>query len=220
MRKKIGILIFLIFAVSLNSLWAYDGKVHRKINENAANPNNSSLDEVLKIQIGIAEGIDAELKKDNESKTIKEWIVYAGEAEDFGMSWDIQPLSTRAFNHFHDPLKDWDNAGLDSIVDVPYRGRYWRDPTSAILWGLDPDNQDFSRNTTGDWSWGMAREYYYIYLTGKDFEGNVVANTKDEREANFADSFRSLGQVMHLIEDMSVPLHTRNDVHGLRDAPS
>jgi len=213
MRKKIRILIFLIFALSLNPLWAYDGKVHRKINENAANQNNSILHDVLRIQIGIIEGVDATLKKDNQSKTIMEWIAYGGEAEDFGMPWDIKPLSTRAFNHFHDPLKVWDNAGLDSIIDVPYRGRYWRDPTSSILWGLDPDNQDFSRNTTGDWSWGKAREYYYIYLTGNDFEGNVVADSQDEREANFADCFRSLGQLMHLMGDMSVPLHTRNDVH-------
>jgi len=49
MRKKIRILIFLIFALSLNPLWAYDGKVHRKINENAANQNNSILHDVLSV---------------------------------------------------------------------------------------------------------------------------------------------------------------------------
>lgn len=211
-KKMVFIAKLIIISLSLcHSSWAYDGKVHSKINEESV--RSAQLDSFLKMKLGISKGVDNELIKDGETKFILQWIAYGGEAEDFGMPGDIPFLSTRAFNHFHDPLKDWDNAGLDSIADVPYRGRYWRDPTSAILWGLDPGKQDFSRNTTGDWSWEKTREYYYIYLTGKDFEGNVVVSTQDEREANFADCFRSLGQVMHLIEDMSVPLHTRNDVH-------
>ncbi len=35
------------------------------------------------------------------------------------------------------------------------------------------------------------------------------------REKAFADTFRALGQVMHLVVDASVPEHTRNDVHPL-----
>ncbi|MEW6079711.1 MAG: hypothetical protein AB1724_18035 [Thermodesulfobacteriota bacterium] len=71
------------------------------------------------------------------------------------------------------------------------------------------------KNKTGDWSWQKAREYYYTFLSGKDFTGNAVADTRDKREAAFADCFRSVGQVMHLLQDMSVPLHTRNDAHIL-----
>jgi len=50
-----------------------------KIDEYAADPSNSRLDQALREQLGIVEGVDAELKKGNESKTIKEWIVDGGE---------------------------------------------------------------------------------------------------------------------------------------------
>ena len=212
----ISILVNIIFADSL--LWAYDGEVHFKINKAAV--ESSNLDSVLKNHLDIEQESEAKFKKGNLTKPIWEWIAYGGEAEDFGKWWGGDKWynipSTRGYNHFHDPLKDWDEAGFDKPgLNETYRLCYGRYPISSILWGLDIGRQDFEENMpkTGDWSWGKAREYYYIYLTGKDFEENVVASTQVEREANFADSFRSLGQVMHLLQDASVPLHTRNDFH-------
>jgi len=71
---------------------------------------------------------------------------------------------------------------------------------SAIDWINKPiDTQD-----CGYYSWNDAREYYYAALTKTD---------KATRETNFAETFRSLGQLMHLIQDMSVPEHTRNNGH-------
>ena len=111
------------------------------------------MHQVLKEQIGIIEGIDAELKKGNESKTIKEWIAYGGEAEDYGLppfKWD--KTSTRAFNHYHDPLEEWDEARFKNDLNALYIANYLRYPVSAILWGLRPGEQDFFWNYTGDWS--------------------------------------------------------------------
>ncbi|MBI4824430.1 MAG: hypothetical protein HY805_09435 [Nitrospirae bacterium] len=96
----------------------------------------------------------------------------------------------RSFNHFHDPTNAWDKAGLnDSSLGM-----------SSLLfaqnqWWLEP---------IGNWSWQKAREYYYQALTATD---------KTTREQNFANTFRALGQIMHLIADSSVPAHTRNDIH-------
>ena len=56
------------------------------------------------------------------------------------------------------------------------------------------------------WSWPSARVRYYQALT----EADPV-----RREALWADLFRALGQVMHLVVDASVPEHTRNDMHPL-----
>ncbi|MBW2169629.1 MAG: hypothetical protein JRG69_10275, partial [Deltaproteobacteria bacterium] len=177
-----------------------------KINEHAADPSNCSLDEVLREQLGIVEGVDAELKNGNETKTIKEWISFGGKSEDFGKKGENDFKSSRAFNHFHDPLENWDNAGFDKWVNFFYYGNYGRSPVSAILWGMNPGQQDFEENKpkTGDWSWGKAREYYYQALTD---------HTEGERNEDFADCFRALGQVLHLLQDVSVPLHTRNDLH-------
>jgi hypothetical protein len=218
MLKKIGFLILLFTITGSNLLFSYDGTVHSKINENAINPVNSKIDDFLKNQLGVPKGIENKLSKGSVSKTIKEWIKFAGKAEDFGKGngdnslYDL--VSTRAYNHFHNPLKDWSNAGLDSSALVFFNNRFYsRDPVSTVLWSLNPGAQDFSQNTTGDWSWGKAKESYYTYLTGKNFNNDVIADTESERNSNFTDCFRALGQTMHLLEDMSVPLHTRNDVH-------
>jgi hypothetical protein len=216
-RKLLIVISTIVLIISIfKSSWAYDGTVHSIINENVAK-EASQLDSVLKTQLGISEGRNTEIKKDNEKKQIWEWIAYGGKAEDYGMKlgeWDI-PTRSRAFNHFHDPLKSWDEAGLDNMINVFYWGNYLRSPVSSILWGLKPDEQNFLLNLRGDWSWGKAKEYYFVYLTGRDFEGNMVASMDDERKEYFSDCLRGLGQVMHLLQDVSVPLHTRNDVHIL-----
>ena len=56
----------------------------------------------------------------------------------------------------------------------------------------------------GAHSWQDARTYFYTALT---------ADTKEVRDVKLTDSFRALGQVMHLVSDMSVPEHTRNNSH-------
>jgi hypothetical protein len=50
-----------------------------------------------------------------------------------------------------------------------------------------------------------AREYQLKSLT---------ETTKVDREKNAALLFRTLGQVIHLVQDMAQPQHTRNDPHS------
>ena len=204
------IYLFSIFYLT-NVLLAYDGDVHSKINEKSV--DYSHLDSFLKNNLGISSGKEALLTKGKKTEEAWKWIAYGGEAEDFGWLGKYHITTTRAFNHFHDPLKTWDEADLDNTITAIYTGNYLRSPVSPIIWGFNPEQQDFAMNFTGDWSWGKAREYYYTYITGKDFDGNTVAVTQGEREAVFADCFRAVGHVMHLLGDASVPLHTRNDVH-------
>ena len=94
---------------------------------------------------------------------------------------------TRTRNHFHRPLRSpWRNAGLnDGLLSG----------TSSILWGQDA-NQGFS--------WVNARKAHINAL---------IAASPTEREKWFAETFRAIGQVMHLIADASVPAHVRNDQH-------
>ena len=90
---------------------------------------------------------------------------------------------SRSSKHFHDPTKTWDKAG------------WLGSSQSSLLWAQSLSNQ---------WSWQKAREYYLQALSG---------TTKNERENKYSNSFRALGQVMHLIADMAVPEHTRDDTH-------
>ena len=215
MSRKCLIIISIALAViyfSHPSL-AYHGPVHSEINSRAVR-EASNLDIVLRMQLGISLGIDHEILNDGESKEIWQWIAYGGVAADFGWWGERKyPLHTRAFNHFHDPLKPWNEAGLDHPIAGIYEQYYGRPAVSPLVWALNPAQQDFHENPTGDWSWSRARRSYYAYLTGQDYFGNTIAETAQAREAAFADCLRAVGQVMHLLADTSVPLHTRNDVH-------
>lgn len=97
--------------------------------------------------------------------------------------------NSRSVNHFHDPNMSWADAGLkhDWIGE------------SSLSWAQNR-NQGFS----GTWSWPAARKYYLQAL---------ISPTKNVREENLAQTFLSLGQVLHLLADASVPEHVRNDIH-------
>jgi hypothetical protein len=68
----------------------------------------------------------------------------------------------------------------------------------------EPNQGDL--DTGGFWSWRDARRLYYQAL---------VEPNANYREALWANLFRALGQIMHLVVDASVPEHTRNDMHPL-----
>ncbi len=94
-------LCIVVFKVNV---WAYDNELtHPFINETAVE-EKSDLDGVLKNSLGFEEGVD---KKIN-GKKILQWIKDGGEEED-------KP-SSRCARHFHDPLENWDDAGLTVLL--------------------------------------------------------------------------------------------------------
>jgi len=71
---------------------------------------------------------------------------------------------------------------------------------SALLWAtMGIANEDPGVNTN---RWRVARA---------TFNNSFRQTTKAEREAYLAQSMLNLGCVVHLLEDMGVPAHTRND---------
>ncbi|MBI5676508.1 MAG: hypothetical protein HZC48_11925 [Nitrospirae bacterium] len=196
---KIFFILIIIFCVKPLPNYALEVGTHRAINENVSTNmlNDFSLDSYLKNQLGFTNGINKELKYDKTRK-VWEWLSDGGEYED-------KPPRTlpyvRSVNHFHNPLKAWNEAGLYDV----FQGK------SSVVWAQDQSSATIANG--GDWSWVKARENFHIALTGKDFNGNVVASTQAEKEAYFAKTFRAVGQVMHLVEDASVPAHVRNDSH-------
>lgn len=163
-------------------------ETHQAINEQVAKTpmNGFSLDDYLKNNLGIIGGI----KQTYQTKPVLEWINLGGKYEDIP-AWYLQYI--RSANHFHNPLTDngfsgvW-GSGVGSGI-------------SAITWmQLSPGLQLVG----GSYAWSDVRKYYIDALT---------ATSLPTRETNFADTFRGIGQLMHLVEDMSVPEHTRDDGH-------
>ena len=93
----------------------------------------------------------------------------------------------RFTNHFYNPINGQGLSGAFSGLP-------------SIIWGLE--TTDIAGQ---DYSYKDARNYFYRGLTGP---------SKADREANFALTFRTLGDVIHLIQDAAQPQHTRNDSHG------
>lgn len=95
----------------------------------------------------------------------------------------------RALHHFYDPTND---LGLT----VPL----FPDGQPSLAWGFN-GGQALRPNA---FSWTKAREYLYAALTSA---------APEQRNQNLHGMFRSLGQVMHLVQDLAQPAHVRNDLH-------
>ncbi len=226
MRNKSFIFVttFIIISIMSSQSFSLKEDTHQAINEHVAQNTigSFSLNNYLMDNLGLMKGVKEELNGvDTEGKKVKKrifkWLGYGGFQEDRPGEWYDYVLGkpTRSVNHFHNPLiENWDDAGLDDwVLFFHYTGQ------SSVLWSQNPD-QDPDQNLGDEWSWPDAREYYYIALTGRDFTGSEVSLLPDEteeakRERYFADTFRGVGQLMHLIEDASVPEHVRNDIHIL-----
>jgi len=102
---------------------------------------------------------------------------------ELGSKLEDNDLTMRWLNHFYDPTT---GKGLNT--------------GGIIIWG-EPSLQ-WGKNSTNGWDWEDARNYYYSALTSIN---------RDSRESAFANTFRALGQVIHLIENKTVPPNTRND---------
>ncbi|NOX60187.1 MAG: hypothetical protein GXP29_15190 [Planctomycetes bacterium] len=81
---------------------------------------------------------------------------------------------------------------LNPIGDDPLFGTN----DDARTWAIDGGNND--------WSFTDGRGFYFQALT---------AVSQADRDAAFASTFRSLGQVVHLLADMGSTPHTRDDAH-------
>lgn len=191
MRNKILLTILILIFPSITVSNAYDtDNVHPLLNEKALLQSN--VDNYLKAQLGFANGIKEVFK----TKRITEWIKDGAKLED--------ETICRSRNHFHDPLKSWDSAGLSNPVVDTYCLLFGYEKFSAdssLIWAQKQAINPWYNNL---WSWPRARTSFYKALTSA---------VKDEREQNFAYSFRALGQLTHLIADSSVPAHVRNDIH-------
>jgi len=137
--------------------------------------------------------------------TAQGWIIDGSQAEDNG------PLPTivtqlggfRSLFHFFDPFND---RGLSNGPTAPC-GLPIPTLSSASDWGVFGVGSlgaynDFpyaSKDPTRD-----ARIHFFNGISGSD---------PAVRSQELALMFRSLGQVMHLIQDMAQPQHVRNDAH-------
>jgi hypothetical protein len=134
---------------------------------------------------------------------------------------------TRPCNHFYDPLNDvpltynlpligqvaaCTNYGDPVIRESPAWAIGVADPYALPTTPLpEPLSAGSSRN---HFSIANAVAAEWTALTGMDSSGNQIAPNPQDKDPYWATMFRSLGDAMHLIEDMAQPQHTRNEPHS------
>jgi hypothetical protein len=208
----------IILGVALRA-YAWNGKTHKGLTEKAVSNNNQSiLDGYLKSELEMLQGVGSILLLD-ESMTPDANRVLPQVPENPSVS-DLLKAGAyledvpnpRAKHHFHDPYR---NTGLENKTEHPSLARdvnWW----SNFFFGLDFDLTGASAlqrvlgTEGGNWeseyvnyfAWPDTRDYFYKSLTD--------VNEKT-REHYLALTFLSLGHVLHLLEDMGVPPHVRND---------
>jgi hypothetical protein len=209
-------LVWAVILITGARLYAWENKLtHPAITEQAVNGIVESFDDYLKTQLGLSDGLSTQLYWDfpsdiagrvqkggtnpnQRNRTILEWIRTGSNIEDE----DGRTIPWRPRHHFHDPIR---NSGLDNHADHPdWEAPLWSSwlplGQSALSWAITGTaaQEPFTNNE----KWSAARTMFYDSLTSA---------LKSERQAQLAETFVKLGCVLHMVEDMGVPAHTRND---------
>lgn len=211
-----AILITVLIYIPTNMAFGYSRSTHVRIMKRVVENIKINKDSAARLEFKRQYGIDLTQKFDASAisweRTINEWFEFGAEAEDGGTIEGVAGATigtARFYNHFYNPVHD-------SLVDFPDATQAMRDQgggggmydnkvpiplihgrgDASIAWAQDLEGNDYS--------WKKAREYFFSALT---------ETTKDDREENIAKMFRSLGQVVHLLQDAGQPAHVRNDAH-------
>jgi hypothetical protein len=168
-----------------------------------------------------------------EELTIPGWLMRGAIREDDGgylingpfefyrMGLESEPYDdpfgniNRFCNHFFDPV----NKTAANFTCTSFQS-----PISAPNWAIGASDAFAAPNAPNagrrnHFTVFDAREAMYRALTGKKVDGSSAGvdgaeATTDTRNAYWATLFRSLGDILHLNQDMSQPQHTRNESHA------
>ena len=123
---EVILLVLFIFTI-YESVLAWDNKVtHRDLSKYASDSSilrscNNAQDQncdYLK-NLGLDKGLIDILEWDGSSTIkqgkIEDWLREGAYLEDAGNNWQGFTGAARYTNHFHNPLKPWDNAGLTDL---------------------------------------------------------------------------------------------------------
>jgi len=175
--------LIMVVVLCESKVQAFDDNAHGSLSERATQV--SGLDNFLKTQLGFEFPGGTNETIFNGRRVIQ--LIQDGAVH------EDRPILWRPRHHFHNPRLAWDQAG-------------WRPPPvfiqlgeSSVIWSQDPNQV-----VGGKHSWHDARDTYFQALT---------ATSDSERKRLYAETFRSLGHLIHLVQDAATPSHTRNDTH-------
>jgi hypothetical protein len=204
--KHLAVLVLIVgFFVAAPFLRAYEQPTHFFLSGQAV---NRSLMQQIPFQYGLgAFGINNDFSFSYVEYPIPASIVTALKKTDLDIeepsanliefvmagSW-YEDDGSRPLNHFFNPVTN-QRLDIPDLVAFIEGGNF-----SSPDWALE----DFGSVTGQNYSFAHARRYYWTALTAP----NATA-----RNQNFGMLFQSLGQVLHHLQDMAQPQHSRTEAH-------
>ncbi|HLX29465.1 MAG TPA: hypothetical protein VKV24_13360, partial [Casimicrobiaceae bacterium] len=168
-----------------------------------------------------------DLETDPQTSAPMVWLMYGAIREDDNPNetprtpQDVEAGIRRPLHHFFDPFlnRPLTAAGLSEVDN---------DVRKSVDWGLglknsfgDPNAQETPRRnhfTVFDAREAMFRALTLMSSSTGSYvsiaEGVDAAKREKWRQAYWATTFRALGDVLHLNQDMAQPQHTRNEPHS------
>ncbi len=181
--------VALLLLIFTTPCLGFETPTHRIINRSAVE-SSVTFHQLLRDGMGLIRGVDQALR----GLTILDWIGEGGVAEDQLFGIEMLGGLTRSTRHFHTPLLGWEQSGL-SLPPLP---RF----ESSVRWAQS------DQGILGRFAWSDARTRFFDAATGR---------TEVDRQKAFADTFLTIGQLMHLVADLAQPAHARDESHALGD---
>jgi hypothetical protein len=212
--RILGIALGLVLhVVGAAAVPAYDLRSHGLLTERAFDASPAALQYLRDVRLDTSRAFDLPsatspqlLSNFINNGTLRSWLVEGSIREDdyhtdlpgLGCEPPHNPSSAidRVRHHFLDPVSGRGLSAGPLSLGLP-----------APAWAL------------GEQGRGSApHENQFSLLDARLYQlRSLIRPTPEERERQAALLFRSLGQVIHLVQDMAQPQHTRNDSHPLCD---
>jgi|GEM_PF-2327159 len=205
--KRILFILSLVVNICCTSVYAFDdGDTHPRLTKKAI--ASSNLIGYLTANLGLNKGVDEiysgqDRKNVTQKYSVMQWLQEGSTDED-------HPLC-RATNHFHNPIHtgDWTQSKMSDSVLVPIYSFIVNCGTkySNVTWatGFTAPIAGYTARDGQVMGWDNARTYLFEALTSKE---------PAVREEKFVNTFKSVGMVVHLLQDVAVPAHVRNDMQS------
>lgn len=123
---------------------------------------------------------------------------------------------TRAVKHFYDPI--YDRSFQYQVLCVTYTCKPSTNWSMGRTDPLNPGSDADDLNRRNHFTWQDARNNYWWALTLQRSDTGMLAVDaligSAERQVRWASTVNDVGHVIHLLQDMAQPQHTRNDGHA------
>lgn len=131
-----------------------------------------------------------EIETGTASKNVQAWIEHGGMSAD-------EPQLPASFVHFYDPTQPEGQRYLKDLLDDFY-----------VSWALENPKTDHV-----EWAISDDRNEYNYEAAKKHFKNALEQPDESYRKMNMAFAWRAFGQTLHLIADMGIASHVRDDAH-------